>query len=86
MSSQDTEFSVSTNSQVTPDEYETILMLTRKMEGEGVQEAKVSSPEQELQEGMIPPFPFSFPLALPYPFPSSPLLARDTSPLIIWIM
>jgi hypothetical protein len=51
MSSHETDHATAPNSQVTLEEYETILMLTRKMEG-GEPE-RVSSPEQELQDGMI---------------------------------
>lgn len=51
MSSQDTDYLSANNAQVTPEEMETILMLTRKMEG-AVETERVSSPEQELQDGM----------------------------------
>jgi hypothetical protein len=51
MSSQETDYTSAANSQVTPEEMETILMLTRKMESGEIE--RVSSPEQELQEGMI---------------------------------
>lgn len=39
-----------TNSQVTPEEMETIMMLTRKMDGGDSDRA--SSPEHEVNEGM----------------------------------
>jgi hypothetical protein len=46
----ETDYMIPNNTQVTPEEMETILMLSRKMEGGEPESA--SSPEQELQEGM----------------------------------
>lgn len=44
---------MSTNPQVTPEEMETILMLTRKMEGAESEDNRASSPEHEANEGML---------------------------------